>query len=277
MKYIVALLFLPILAFGEIVDLKEYQSPVKNQLDRNTCAYFATTAALESAINVEYRKLYDLSEEYQIFIGKTQFNEYADSEHGATYEILLNFKNQYNFYLEDDIPYQSSYFEDGQSCDEYKYWDSSAPAYCFSHAPISTPLSMSRVRVNGLKVNMITGLWGPNSTRSDLMMNEIRKKRSGVLTLKVFPQLWLDDGTISHGDDVEVKCNSGEFSCYGHAILLTGFDSEREVFYFKNSWGKRWGNKGYGEVSFEYVNKWSDKPLTISFDRWGKSLREVNF
>lgn len=277
MKFLVPLLLLPTLAFGEIVDLREYQSPVKNQKDRNTCAYFATTAALESIINVEYGKVYDLSEEYQVFIGKTKFNEYVDSEHGATYEILLNFKNQFNFYLEEDIPYQTSYFEKDRPCEEYDYWDSSAPAYCFSHAPIETPESMARVRVYGLSVNMITGMWSPGSTRSDLMMNEIRKKRSGVLTLKVYPPLWKDDGSISHGDETEEKCESGEYACYGHAILLTGFDSEREVFFFKNSWGEKWGDEGYGEVSFEYVNKWSDEPLTLSFDRWGKDLREFNF
>ncbi len=277
MKYFLFALLLPTIAFAEIVDLKEYQSSVKNQLDRNTCAYFATTAALESAVKVKFGKEYDISEEYQTFIAKTKFGDHPDSEHGATYEILLSFKNQFYFYLEEDIPYQTSYFENDGPCAEYDYWDSSAPAFCFSHAPIETPENMRKVRIDGIELNWLTGMWSPGSTRSDLMMREIKLKRSPVITLKVYPPLWGDDGVVKHGDETEAKCQSGEIDCYGHAIILTGFDTERHVFFFKNSWGENWGKDGYGEVSFEYVNKWSDSPYSISFTRWGTLLKEVNF
>lgn len=40
---------------------------------------------------------------------------------------------------------------------------------------------------------------------------------------------------------------------YGHAILLVGFDIDEKVFYFKNSWGKQWGDEGYGEIPFNKV------------------------
>ncbi|UNM06056.1 MAG: C1 family peptidase [Holosporaceae bacterium] len=31
----------------------------------------------------------------------------------------------------------------------------------------------------------------------------------------------------------------------GHAMILTGYDADREVFMLQNSWGPRWGKKGY--------------------------------
>ena len=38
----------------------------------------------------------------------------------------------------------------------------------------------------------------------------------------------------------------------GHAILLVGYDDNRKVFKFKNSWGASWGEKGYGYLPYDY-------------------------
>lgn len=37
-----------------------------------------------------------------------------------------------------------------------------------------------------------------------------------------------------------------------HWVLAVGYDDERGVIEFKNTWGKRWGNKGYGYISYDY-------------------------
>jgi C1A family cysteine protease len=39
----------------------------------------------------------------------------------------------------------------------------------------------------------------------------------------------------------------------GHAIVLVGYDCEKRLFTFRNSWGEGWGDKGYGYLPFEYV------------------------
>jgi C1A family cysteine protease len=39
----------------------------------------------------------------------------------------------------------------------------------------------------------------------------------------------------------------------GHAIVLVGYDCEKRLFTFRNSWGESWGDKGYGYLPFEYV------------------------
>ncbi|MDP0498172.1 MAG: C1 family peptidase [Verrucomicrobiota bacterium JB024] len=46
----------------------------------------------------------------------------------------------------------------------------------------------------------------------------------------------------------------------GHAVTLVGYKCETgkpedALFQFKNSWGPRWGNGGYGWVSWEYLRK----------------------
>jgi C1A family cysteine protease len=39
----------------------------------------------------------------------------------------------------------------------------------------------------------------------------------------------------------------------GHAILLVGFTDSNKLFKFQNSWGKNWGDFGYGYIPYDYV------------------------
>jgi len=43
----------------------------------------------------------------------------------------------------------------------------------------------------------------------------------------------------------------------GHAVCLVGYDSKEKMFKFRNSWGTGWGDKGYGHLSFDYIEKFS--------------------
>ncbi|MDB5137463.1 MAG: hypothetical protein JWP37_4066 [Mucilaginibacter sp.] len=43
----------------------------------------------------------------------------------------------------------------------------------------------------------------------------------------------------------------------GHAVCLVGYDNTAKTFKFRNSWGANWGDKGYGHLSFEYIDKFS--------------------
>lgn len=40
----------------------------------------------------------------------------------------------------------------------------------------------------------------------------------------------------------------------GHAIPLVGYNLEKEIFIFRNSWGSNWGHAGYGYLPFSYIN-----------------------
>lgn len=39
----------------------------------------------------------------------------------------------------------------------------------------------------------------------------------------------------------------------GHDVLVCGYDDAKGQFKFKNSWGKNWGDKGYGYISYQYA------------------------
>ena len=257
---------------AKVVDLRKYQTSVKDQKDRNTCAYFAVTALVEGVISEKFNKKFDISEEFQIFYGKDHYNEYADKEFGNTTMIAQNFVNQDFIMRERDFPYQTSPFAPGYICADEDAYGTEAPSHCYSGGPLEFTYDQS-VRVDGLEYDWITPMWSPGTSRAELIQQRIDKGRPVVLTLKVYPPGW-DNAHVEYSDATHEKCEAGEYECYGHAILLTGYDSDKKVFMFKNSWGTSWGNEGYGTMSFDYVNNHSDSPVSIYFDRILANIRE---
>jgi C1A family cysteine protease len=41
----------------------------------------------------------------------------------------------------------------------------------------------------------------------------------------------------------------------GFAVCIVGYDDAKKLFKFKNAWGASWGEKGYGYLSYDYVQK----------------------
>lgn len=49
----------------------------------------------------------------------------------------------------------------------------------------------------------------------------------------------------------------------GHAVLLVGYDKSRQVYIARNSWGARWGDKGYFYMPFQVIQN-----TRMSSDFW---------
>ena len=41
-----------------------------------------------------------------------------------------------------------------------------------------------------------------------------------------------------------------------HSVWITGYDDDKRLFKFMNSWGKDWGDHGFGYLSYEYFDKY---------------------
>jgi len=55
----------------------------------------------------------------------------------------------------------------------------------------------------------------------------------------------------------------------GHAVCVVGYDNDAQRIKFKNSWGKNWGENGYGYLSYKYINDflwdaWAAKDLSVT-------------
>ncbi len=58
-------------------------------------------------------------------------------------------------------------------------------------------------------------------------------------------------------DGVIKDPNDGDKIYGGHAICAVGYDDDRKLIKFKNSWSKNWGQNGYGYISYNYFNKYN--------------------
>ena len=49
----------------------------------------------------------------------------------------------------------------------------------------------------------------------------------------------------------------------GHAIIVVGYDLDKQHFICRNSWGDEWGDKGYFYMPFAYL-----EDPKLSSDQW---------
>lgn len=238
------------------VDLRPLQTPVKNQGNRDTCAYFAVNALIES----NFKKLsgvdYDISEEFEIFRHKVLKPWRPEVEFGSTYELVTNFIYGHSAYTEEALPYQdrSPDFTRPLSSGEKDFYDLSKK-------------KISHIQYRGLKTKILSQMWVKRPW-SEIFREELDQKNTVVVTLKLAPP-YIDDatGTVTYNASIDKECSSGKIACGGHAVLLVGYDDEQKVFIFKNSWGKKWGHEGYGLVTFEHIDNYSFDPVTAVFER----------
>lgn len=249
-------LFWSPLTFAKQVDLRPLQSPVKNQGDRDTCAYFAVSALVESSIKKLTGVEYDISEEFEIFRHKVISPWRPEVEFGSTYDLLNNFANSYVFYQEEELPYQKSSpdFTKPLSSSQLDFYD-------------LRKKKVPQVHHRSLRPKILTQLWVKRPW-SQMFKDELDQMRPVVVTLKVaLPHVDDHKGTFTYSSQIDQECTAGKISCGGHAVLIVGYDDEQKVFMFKNSWGPQWGEQGYGFVTFDHVDRFSADPLTAYFDK----------
>ena len=79
------------------------------------------------------------------------------------------------------------------------------------------------------------------------------------LTMNSDPNDWLQDPTTK----VFSYNKNGAFD--GHEVALVGYDRQKQVFKFKNSWGPTWNGTGFGEMSYYTLLKVSNAVNSAAF------------
>jgi GNAT superfamily N-acetyltransferase len=73
---------------------------------------------------------------------------------------------------------------------------------------------------------------------------------------------------------------AGDKSIGLHCVPIDSFDQSTESFRFFNNWGLEWGERGYGYVTMEYLNKYHHETFVSRWAKWGpspyKSLRMLD-
>jgi C1A family cysteine protease len=59
-------------------------------------------------------------------------------------------------------------------------------------------------------------------------------------------------GTKMRGQRGDAVIDGDEGDIGGHAMIAVGYDNARQAFRIQNSWGRHWGDGGYGWFSYEF-------------------------
>ncbi len=232
----------------KIVDLSGDMTPARNQSDRGTCTFFSTMGIIEATIKKDLKIDVNLSEEFLNYTAK-KYGSYESIEGSV---ITDNIRAMYHsgLLLEDDWSYQSSWFRKGLPCGDYEASDSTAPKICFSHnrpneKALKRVISADKIKFYSLEKNT-----------TELIKFLANDKRPVTMSVTVNFNGWPSSGETSYSEELRQECIKSPADCGGHSIVITGYDMDKRVFMFKNSWGKDWGKNGYGTIPFNVVDKY---------------------
>ncbi len=234
--------------YPQTVDLMDFQTEIKNQGDRGSCAFFATNALLESLIKQKQEIEVNLSEEYLIWKVKGDLKIRSDSDGSLAHENIDGIVKG-GVLLERDLPFSPSWFTSGMPCGMAIEGQSLTPSNCYSHNEPSQNIKRKILDASG---------FAPEIYNIDLekIIEIMAKDRHPVIIgVPVHPKGWNSQTGEAVMTDAMIKeCNASANLCGGHSVLLVGYDTMRRLFTFKNSWGSLWGKSGYGTISFDYVS-----------------------
>ncbi|MEA9357022.1 C1 family peptidase [Bacteriovorax sp. PP10] len=237
----------------KLVDLSADMTPAKNQADRGTCTFFSVIGLVEGAIKKDLGKEVNLSEEYLNYAAKKS-GPYQQMEGSIVEDNVRGMRTQ-GLLLEEDWSYQASWFEKGRPCGDYKASDRSAPKTCFTHNKPNKKAMSRLIDARGITVTSI-----PKDTNA-IIRFLAEKKRPLIMSVNVNFNAWPNTGETDFNEEYRNECLTTPSDCGGHSIILTGYDMEKRVFMFKNSWGKDWGKNGYGTIPFDVVDVYVNEVL----------------
>lgn len=235
------------------VNLIEDMTSVKNQSDRGSCTFFSTAAMIESVIKKDQKIDINLSEEYMTYITKTR-GWFAREEGSSVLQNILAI-NKKGLLLERDSSYQASWFAPGLPCEKFKTDDYRAPSECYSHkAPDEETLAKT---IDTEKIEFK----GVEKDTNEVIRFLATEKRALTVAIAVNFNGWPQNGDVFYNETLRQECLTEATKCGGHSILITGYDLDKGVFFFKNSWGTEWGNQGYGTMTIDTFDRYAGNDL----------------
>jgi C1A family cysteine protease len=213
------------------VDLREWFSPIEDQGSLGSCTANAGVGLVEYFERKAFQKHIDAS---RLFLYKATRNlMHETGDNGAYLRSTMGALVLFGVPPEEYWPYELSDFDNEPS------------AFCYAFA--QNYQSMTYYRLDP-----------PGTTKSDLL-NQIKINLAGGLPsmfgFTVYNSIEEADTT---GKIPYPKI--GESILGGHAIVAAGYDDKMEIknaeagaLLIRNSWGKEWGDQGYGWLPYDYV------------------------
>ncbi len=229
--------YLPVVKLPKKVDYTQKMSPVRDQQTDGTCVGFATASGMKEYQELlDYEKLVELSPRF-VYAEAKKIDGVPGLE-GTTIRAAMQVLENKGVCRENYWPYQPH-----QKDKPKEGAFSNAKKFCI----------MTYARILNL----------------DELRMSLTTKGPAVLGIQVFK------GMLKTKTGLVPLPKRNERSLGGHAIAAVGYDDEKELVKFKNSWSNKWGEKGYGYLAYEYIQRymmdaWSSvdiedpNPLTLA-------------
>lgn len=201
------------------VDLRPKCSPVVDQDGMDSCVAFAIIGAMEYLENIQNKSFISLSPQF------VYYNE----------RVLENTVNQdTGSYVEDGIKVVTTYGACELSLWPYNkenlYTKPSAEAYADAAKRKALKYSQLEQTQTALMTSLVNGF----------------PVIFGCLTYPSFKSETVTTGVVSIPESTEIIVG-------GHAMLIVGYDMQKQQFLCRNSWGTKWGIEGYCWMPFAYI------------------------
>jgi len=216
-------------------DLSQFCTSVKDQGVLGSCTAFASVGAMEFLQKrFGENKADDIySERFTYYATRVNVLNWTPDDSGAYVRDAVKSLVKYGTCLEKSFPYNG----DCKTAPGQPAYAEASKYQALSYAKFedgNSPVERSQL-INVLKANLDAGL---PIIGGFICYSNIWSAVKGVI-----PK--------SNGQIIG-----------GHAILLVGYDDSKQLFKFKNSWGKGWGDNGYGYLPYDYYI------LGDMFDLW---------
>lgn len=243
-----------------IVDLRPLMSEVKHQGQRDTCSVFAATALMEYLIKAELDIEIELSEQYNYWAAKeySLSNDYLKSAYegidGLAGYLAID-AYRFGSMLESEWEYEKqNWLQTGNEKCIIK--DEIPSKECFTGIP-PEGAQLLPYRIEPIFIE-----------REDIARFILENKKPVVFNI-----MWYFDA-IDH-ESGKMQMPEGEQEGGGHVILLVGYDADGRTFIFRNSWGKEWGDNGYGTIPEDYILNHYEASIFEPIDQYDQEIQEL--
>ena len=210
--------YLAVVKLPKKVDYTKEMSPVRDQGEEGICVGFAVAVGMKEYQEfLDYEKLIILSPRF-VYAEAKKIDGMPELE-GTTIRAAMQVLKKKGVCRESYWPYQ----------------------------PYQKDKPLSGAVVNAKKFCIMT--YARILNLDELRMS-LATKGPAVLGVQVFK------GMLKTKTGIVPMPKKGERSLGGHAIAACGYDDEKELVKFKNSWSDKWGQAGYGFLPYAYIERY---------------------
>ena len=208
----------------ERVDLREYCSPVENQLRTNSCTANAIVGALEYHQRRAKQGQIDLSRLF-VYYNARRMSDTEGQDGGSFIHHVMAAMLAYGACEERMWPFEEAMVLTRPT--------EAAYGNAMQHEAVQyarTPLGGSAIQAVAAGLPVVFGSYFPSAYFDEAA-------RSGIMPA---------DATRAQRPDG------------GHAMLIVGYDLAQKAWLVRNSWGEQWGERGYFRIPFDTMVSYSD-------------------